>query len=282
MLSHSPTPLCRCAASTRARSWLRIDLLKASYALWFWPVHRSGACVAIVRRLVVWCAASTWSHARTHPPKHTRTRGTRAPPHPLATHAPTQPQAIPKAFREFHYKTTQIANRGRNLKAHIVGGLLIGAGMSISGSCPGMAYVQVGAGYASALMAVLGGITGAWAYATFVHDQLAHVLRTHKGSPPTLHGYFKTSFAPTALAVAVVVMAIIAVAEALFPWNGPTEARLMPAAVYAQRDSWTLVDGPWPAYYGGVTLGLAQLLVLWSMATGLGSTSGACTPALKS
>ena len=45
--------------------------------------------------------------------------------------------------------------------ANLVGGLLIGAGMAITGSCPGTALVQVAAGIQSGVFVVLGGILGA-------------------------------------------------------------------------------------------------------------------------
>ena len=45
--------------------------------------------------------------------------------------------------------------------ANLVGGLLIGAGMSITGSCPGTALVQAAAGIRSGVFVVLGGVFGA-------------------------------------------------------------------------------------------------------------------------
>lgn len=48
--------------------------------------------------------------------------------------------------------------------ANIVGGLLLGAGIALSGACPGTVLAQVGAGYKDAWAVLAGGIVGAGAY----------------------------------------------------------------------------------------------------------------------
>ncbi|CAN0322922.1 unnamed protein product, partial [Phaeothamnion confervicola] len=42
--------------------------------------------------------------------------------------------------------------------ADIIGGLLLGAGISIAGACPGTVLAQIGAGYRDAWFTVVGGI----------------------------------------------------------------------------------------------------------------------------
>lgn len=48
--------------------------------------------------------------------------------------------------------------------ADLVGGLLLGAGIALSGACPGTTLAQVGAGYKDALFTLLGGLFGAVAF----------------------------------------------------------------------------------------------------------------------
>lgn len=48
--------------------------------------------------------------------------------------------------------------------AVILGGLVFGAGMALSGACPGTVLAQLGAGYKDAWAIVIGGIAGAMAY----------------------------------------------------------------------------------------------------------------------
>ena len=49
-------------------------------------------------------------------------------------------------------------------QADIVGGLLLGAGISIAGACPGTVFAQIGAGYRDAWFAVAGGVLGVMAF----------------------------------------------------------------------------------------------------------------------
>jgi hypothetical protein len=48
--------------------------------------------------------------------------------------------------------------------AVIAGGLIFGAGMALTGACPGTVLAQIGAGYKDAWFTVAGGILGAMAY----------------------------------------------------------------------------------------------------------------------
>ena len=49
--------------------------------------------------------------------------------------------------------------------ADIVGGLLLGAGITLAGACPGTTLAQIGAGYRDALFTLLGGLCEAVAFA---------------------------------------------------------------------------------------------------------------------
>src|SRR5512141_1374926 len=48
--------------------------------------------------------------------------------------------------------------------ADIVGGLLLGAGITLAGACPGTTLAQIGAGYRDTLFTLLGGLCGAVAF----------------------------------------------------------------------------------------------------------------------
>src|ERR1700693_4935703 len=45
--------------------------------------------------------------------------------------------------------------------ADIVGGLLLGVGITLAGACPGTTLAQIGAGYRDALFTLAGGLAGA-------------------------------------------------------------------------------------------------------------------------
>lgn len=52
-------------------------------------------------------------------------------------------------------------------KADIIGGLILGAGITLAGACPGTTLAQIGAGYRDAFFTLLGGLAGALAYGYF-------------------------------------------------------------------------------------------------------------------
>ena len=49
-------------------------------------------------------------------------------------------------------------------EADILGGILLGAGVTLTGSCPGAVLAQIGAGYRDAIFTLLGGLAGAVAF----------------------------------------------------------------------------------------------------------------------
>lgn len=53
------------------------------------------------------------------------------------------------------------------LRADIIGGLILGAGIALSGACPGTTLAQIGAGYRDAWFVLLGGLAGAYLYGLF-------------------------------------------------------------------------------------------------------------------
>src|SRR5512141_54154 len=63
--------------------------------------------------------------------------------------------------------------------ADIVGGLLLGVGITLAGACPGTTLAQVGVGYRDALFTLLGGLLGAVAFA---YAQLT-LSKTFLGQP---------------------------------------------------------------------------------------------------
>lgn len=49
-------------------------------------------------------------------------------------------------------------------EADLLGGILLGAGVALTGSCPGAVLAQIGAGYRDAIFTLLGGLAGAVAF----------------------------------------------------------------------------------------------------------------------
>lgn len=57
-----------------------------------------------------------------------------------------------------------------NLFSNILGGSLLGAGIALSGTCPGTVFAQMGVGYKDAFFTFAGGLTAAYIYLFWGND----------------------------------------------------------------------------------------------------------------
>ena len=106
--------------------------------------------------------------------------------------------------------------------ADIVGGLLLGAGISIAGACPGTVFAQLGAGYRDAWFTVIGGIAGALAFG-YLEPALRPVLLSGSLSAgsgkPTYDQLAHMPFWLLALIVAAALVALLVALERSQPWR---------------------------------------------------------------
>ncbi|NJM33860.1 MAG: YeeE/YedE family protein [Rhodomicrobium sp.] len=100
----------------------------------------------------------------------------------------------------------------------ILGGLLLGAGISLSGACPGTALAQVGAGYRDAWFTVLGGIAGALTYGYFEADIRGALLADGEGKL-TFVDLTGLAFWQIAVPVVVVIIGVLWALEVARPWR---------------------------------------------------------------
>jgi uncharacterized membrane protein YedE/YeeE len=103
------------------------------------------------------------------------------------------------------------------LRADIVGGLILGAGIALAGACPGTSMAQLGAGYKDAWFVVLGGIAGAVAYGYF-HEPVTSLL-PEKGDKIAFDQLLGLPFWTVALALAAVLVAGLVILERVTPWQ---------------------------------------------------------------
>jgi uncharacterized protein len=108
------------------------------------------------------------------------------------------------------------------LRADIIGGLILGAGIALAGACPGTSMAQIGAGYRDAWFVVLGGIAGAVAYGYF--DQQITSLLAEKGDKVAFDKLLGLPFWMAAVGFAVALTAFLVVLERLTPWQGEVGA----------------------------------------------------------
>jgi uncharacterized protein len=102
--------------------------------------------------------------------------------------------------------------------ADIVGGLILGAGISLAGGCPGTTLAQVGAGYRDALFTLLGGLFGAVAF-SYAQPALAKTFLGQGGGKLIFTDLIGVPYWIGALVLAAVIVVILAALEARTPWR---------------------------------------------------------------
>ena len=102
-------------------------------------------------------------------------------------------------------------------KADIIGGLILGVGITIAGACPGTSLAQVGAGYKDALFVVAGGIAGAMAYG--YNDAAITAFFAEKGDKLGFDRLVGLPFWMVALVLAAALTAAVVALERLTPWR---------------------------------------------------------------
>ncbi len=102
--------------------------------------------------------------------------------------------------------------------ADIVGGLLLGAGIALAGSCPGTVLAQVGAGYRDALFTLAGGICGAVAY-SYATPALSGTFLAAGSGKLVLSDLIGLPYWQGAITLAGIIVIVLFALEALKPWR---------------------------------------------------------------
>jgi hypothetical protein len=102
--------------------------------------------------------------------------------------------------------------------ADIVGGLLLGVGISIAGACPGTVFAQIGAGYRDAWFTVAGGILGAMTFG-YLEPALRPLLLSGGSRKLTFDQVAHAPFWVLALGVAAVLAIGLALVEGMQSWR---------------------------------------------------------------
>jgi hypothetical protein len=102
--------------------------------------------------------------------------------------------------------------------ADIVGGLLLGAGITLAGACPGTTLAQIGAGYRDAFFTLLGGLFGAVAFA-YAQPTLSKTFLGGTAPKLIFSDLFGIPYWVGALVLAGACVIILAILEAWRPWR---------------------------------------------------------------
>ena len=101
-------------------------------------------------------------------------------------------------------------------KHDLIGGLILGAGIALSGACPGTTLAQIGAGYRDAWFTLLGGLAGALSYGLF--DAPITAFFAEKGKNIGFDHLLGVPFWLAALAFALILGAVLKFLESRRSW----------------------------------------------------------------
>jgi uncharacterized protein len=102
--------------------------------------------------------------------------------------------------------------------ADAAGGLLLGAGISLSGACPGTALAQVGVGYRDALFTLVGGIFGAVAF-SYAQPTIDKTFLGQSGAKLIFSDLVGVPYWMGASILSAVILAILIALEIWSPWH---------------------------------------------------------------
>lgn len=102
--------------------------------------------------------------------------------------------------------------------ADVVGGLILGVGITLAGACPGTTLAQIGAGYRDALFTLAGGLAGAVAY-SYAQPWLSKTILARGDGKLIFSDLFGMSYWAGALALAAILVVCLIALEWWRPWR---------------------------------------------------------------
>lgn len=102
--------------------------------------------------------------------------------------------------------------------ADVLGGLFLGAGITLAGACPGTVAAQIGAGYKDAWVILVGGLLGALTFST-LEPTLNPVLLSGGPGKLTLDKQLGMPFWVLAFGFAAILAVTLVVLERWRPWQ---------------------------------------------------------------
>ncbi|XP_062579405.1 thiosulfate transporter TsuA-like [Saccostrea cucullata] len=162
--------------------------------------------------------------------------------------------------------------KGKGFLAVCVGGALLGSGMAIAGSCPGVVLAQVGSGTQNSVYTLLGALFG-----TLLYGILEPVV-TDLTKPEQairyqfLYNVYGSPFFVMALPTAAILSLVVFTLELAYPWE---EEISITDSVY-ESSSW-IASPAWPPYLSGVVVGTLQIPLVLFVGDTLGASSSFCT-----
>jgi len=156
----------------------------------------------------------------------------------------------------------------KNYDGNVVGGILLGIGIALSGSLPGAVFLQIGAGVDKSLWVLAGAFLGIFVYGS-LERQGYHFGQRHGTTTNTTGGKGFQVSAGSAMLIAGTLSFFLYFLEKWYPWQfdiAPVlkgvKASALPPVGYG---TYSLTDPAWSPIEAGLVAGLLQVPVfLWS------------------
>jgi uncharacterized membrane protein YedE/YeeE len=155
----------------------------------------------------------------------------------------------------------------KGVPAVALGALLLGVGMALAGSCPGMVMIQIGSNVSNAWVTVLGGLSAALLYGALVPFAQGSIKKgsCKQAKAEDFSALQAVAFHKLSLALAVLLAAGVAVLEIFFPWD-----KELPPGIAPGRQAL-------PPSAMGAVVGLLQVPCVLVLGDTLGSSSAYMT-----
>lgn len=111
--------------------------------------------------------------------------------------------------------------------ANVIGGSLLGVGITLAGACPGTVLAQIGVGYRDAIVTFVGGLFGALAF-TYSEPTLKPTLLSGGPGKLTLDQVLGVPYPALALAFAAAIVLFLVWLERVRPWRGEMRSAVEP------------------------------------------------------
>jgi len=175
---------------------------------------------------------------------------------------------ISGTHRQFMSTCTGYYNHlnGKGVLSSIVGGSLLGVGMSLSGSCPTSVFCQLGAMLPNAGYTFLGGLAGTVTFG-ILQPLISKLFRPaiQESSNP----WHNSPYFVLALPLVGMFGILVCAFEILWPWTGDVQVKIHDASWYETK--------AWPPYVSGILIGLLQIPLIVSIGETLGGSSSLLT-----
>ena len=112
----------------------------------------------------------------------------------------------------------KLAPKATLFGADVIGGLFLGAGITLAGACPGTVFAQIGAGYRDAWFTLAGALLGALVF-IYLEPTLNPILLSGGPGKLILGELLGLPFWPLALAVAAAIVVALHLLEGWRSWR---------------------------------------------------------------